>query len=195
MEVFGLCRALTTLNKTKKVYLGDHAIRNCGPILWNSLDKTIKQCKSTKTFKYKLKSNLLSKYDWFFRAWCLCLPYWSFDHVLNIMCVFILLFDVPYNIEIKFDMKLDFSYPCTFLPFHTRFTTNISNIPLILLNNPTLTGGNWQKWKRVFLTCPCHEIYRDEAVGLKGCKNTWKITIFVKMWNLGQYRENLIFCQ
>ena len=58
-----------------------------------------------------------------------------------------------------------------------------------------LTGGNWQKWKRVFLTCPCHEIYRDEAVGLKSCKNTWKITIFVKMWNLGQYRENWIFCQ
>ena len=58
-----------------------------------------------------------------------------------------------------------------------------------------LTGGNWQIWKRVFLTCPCHKIYRDEAVGLKRCKNTWKITIFVKMWNLGQYRENLIFCQ
>ena len=53
----------------------------------------------------------------------------------------------------------------------------------------TLTGGNWQKWKRVFLTCHCHKIYRDEAVGLKSCKNTWKITIFVKMWNLGQYRE------
>ena len=48
-----------------------------------------------------------------------------------------------------------------------------------------LTGGNWQKWKRVFLTCFCHEIYRDEAVGLKSCKNAWKITIFVKMWNLG----------
>ena len=58
-----------------------------------------------------------------------------------------------------------------------------------------LTGGNWQNWKRVFLTCHCHKIYRDEAVGLKSCKNTWKITIFVKMWNLGQYRENLIFCQ
>ena len=58
-----------------------------------------------------------------------------------------------------------------------------------------LTGGNWRKWKRVFLTCPCHEIYRDEAVGLKSCKNAWKITIFVKMWNLEQYRENLIFCQ
>ena len=59
----------------------------------------------------------------------------------------------------------------------------------------SLTGGNWQKWKRVFLTCPCHEIYRDGAVGLKSCKNTWKLTIFVKMWNLGQNRENLIFCQ
>ena len=65
----------------------------------------------------------------------------------------------------------------------------------ILLSYLELTGGNWQKWKRVFLKCPCHEIYRDEAVGLKSCKNTWKITIFVKMWNLGQYRENLIFCQ
>ena len=61
--------------------------------------------------------------------------------------------------------------------------------------NLKLTGGNWQKWKRVFLTCPSHKIYRDEAVGLKSCKNTWKITIFVKMWNLGQYCQNLIFCQ
>ena len=58
-----------------------------------------------------------------------------------------------------------------------------------------LTAHNWQKWKRVFLTCHCHKIYMDEAVGLKSCKNTWKITIFVKMCNLGQYRENLIFCQ
>ena len=49
-----------------------------------------------------------------------------------------------------------------------------------------LTGGNWQKWKRVFLTCPCHKSYRDEAVGLKSCKYTWKITKFVKMGNLGQ---------
>ena len=58
-----------------------------------------------------------------------------------------------------------------------------------------LTGGNWQKWKRVFLTCPCHKIYRDEAIGLKSCKYTWKITKFVKMGNLGQYHENLIFGQ
>ena len=51
-----------------------------------------------------------------------------------------------------------------------------------------LTAHNWPKWKRVFLACPGHSIYRDEAVSLKGCKYTWKITIFVKMWNLGQYR-------
>ena len=58
-----------------------------------------------------------------------------------------------------------------------------------------LTGGNWQKWKRVFLTCPFQKIFRDEAVSLKSCKYTWKIKKFVKMGNLGQYRENLIFCQ
>ena len=28
---------------------------------------------------------------------------------------------------------------------------------------PHLTAHNWQKWKRVFLTCPCHKIYRDEG--------------------------------
>ena len=34
--------------------------------------------------------------------------------------------------------------------------------------------NGWQlaKMKRVFLTCPFHEIYRDEAVGLKSCKYT-----------------------
>ena len=53
----------------------------------------------------------------------------------------------------------------------------------LILNG--LTAHNWQKRKRVFLTFPCHKIYRDEEVGLKSCKYTWKITIFVKMWNLG----------
>ena len=37
-----------------------------------------------------------------------------------------------------------------------------------------LTAHNWQKWERVFLTCPCHKIDRDEAVGLQSCKYTWK---------------------
>ena len=30
-----------------------------------------------------------------------------------------------------------------------------------------LTAHNWQKWKSTFLTCHCHEIYREEAVGQK----------------------------
>ena len=54
------------------------------------------------------------------------------------------------------------------------------------------------KKKRVFLTCHCHEIYRDEADDLKSFKYTLKITIYmiyVNIWNLGQLRENLIFCQ
>ena len=33
--------------------------------------------------------------------------------------------------------------------------------------------------------CPCHKIDRDEAVGQKSCKNTWKITIFVKFVKFG----------
>ena len=58
-----------------------------------------------------------------------------------------------------------------------------------------LTAHNWQKWKRVFLTYPCYKIYKDEAVGLKNYKYTWNITIYVNMWNLGEFLENLIFRQ
>ena len=47
----------------------------------------------------------------------------------------------------------------------------------------------------IFLTCPCHEIYRVEAVSLKNSNYTWKIMVFANMWNLGQFREKLIFCQ
>ena len=37
-----------------------------------------------------------------------------------------------------------------------------------------LKGSQLAKMKKstIFLTCPCHEIYRDEAVGLKSCKYT-----------------------
>ena len=58
-----------------------------------------------------------------------------------------------------------------------------------------LTAHKWQIWKRVFLSCYCHEIYKIEAVGLKNYNYTWKITIFAKMWNLGQFLEKSIFCQ
>ena len=58
-----------------------------------------------------------------------------------------------------------------------------------------INGSQLAKMKRVFLTCPCHEIYKDEVVGLKSCKYTLKITIVVNIWNLGEFCENLIFCQ
>ena len=43
------------------------------------------------------------------------------------------------------------------------------------LNHQLAKINGWQlakNEKRVFLTCHYHKIYRDEAVGLKSCKNT-----------------------
>ena len=51
-----------------------------------------------------------------------------------------------------------------------------------------LTAHKLAKMKRTFPTCHCHEIYREEEVGLKSSNYTFKITIFVNMWNLGQFR-------
>ena len=77
-----------------------------------------------------------------------------------------------------------FPYELTLSNSGTEYEVNLysESVTDLIFNLLTfnLTGGNWQKWKRVFLTCPCHKIYRDEAVGLKSCKNTWKLTIFVK---------------
>ena len=42
------------------------------------------------------------------------------------------------------------------------------------------TAHNRQKWKRTFLTCHCHEIYREEAVDLKSSNYTKKV-IFVNI--------------
>ena len=75
------------------------------------------------------------------------------------------------------------------------FCVCISWLAKCFRNWMSLMAHNWQKWKRVFLTCPCHEIYRDEAVGLKSYNYTLKVTIFVNTWNLKQFLENLIFCQ
>ena len=56
-------------------------------------------------------------------------------------------------------------------------------------------GSQLPKWKSTFPSCPCHKIYRGEAVGLSVNNYTFKSTIFMSMWNLGQFREKLIFCQ
>ena len=47
-----------------------------------------------------------------------------------------------------------------------------------------LMAHNWQKWKSTFLTCPCHKIYRVEAVGPK------KFQLYFKNYH---YCENVKF--
>ena len=80
----------------------------------------------------------------------------------------------------------------SFVPSSDIFT-KLYSMQQNVLQWYSLTTHNWQKWKRVFLTCPCQKIYRGEAVGLKSCKYTWKIRIYVNMWNLRQFRENWYF--
>ena len=81
----------------------------------------------------------------------------------------------------------------------SRLFQTFCNVHLcvILFEPKRLTAHNWQKSKEYSWHVPGHghEVYRDEAVGLKIYKYTLKITIYVNMWNLGQFRENLIFCQ
>ena len=148
----------------------------------------------------------LSRTGFISKYFCLCLSVSiTLVHLILLQCsLFILLLASAYDLQKtppgyrNTKCILELSY----LLLTDHFTSLHQNCGIFSLLHSVhlvlwlcLTGGNWQKWKRVFLTCPCHEIYRDEAVGLKSCNNTWKITIFVKMWNLGQYRENLIFCQ
>ena len=49
-----------------------------------------------------------------------------------------------------------------------------------------LTAHNWEKWKRAFLLCYFHEIYKVRIVGLKHSTYTLKLTRYVNMWNFGQ---------
>ena len=79
-------------------------------------------------------------------------------------------------LEDKWSLKNNCIYDqeiCQYADRSTRSVVRWENEPGLKAFEIPLTSGNWQKWKRVFLTCPCHKIYRDEAVGLKSCKNTW----------------------
>ena len=54
----------------------------------------------------------------------------------------------------------------------------------------------WQKWKKVYsLDVPAMKILGKKRIGLKSSNCTLKITIFVNMWNLGQFRLILMFCK
>ena len=54
------------------------------------------------------------------------------------------------------------------------------------------TDKNEKKKKIPYM---CDKIHRVEAISLINSNNSFKNAIFVKMWNLGQFHENLIFYQ
>ena len=57
-------RHVNDLNLTNnKKSFSDHTIRTRGPILWNSLPKSIKECKSVKHFRTLLKTQLIQTYE------------------------------------------------------------------------------------------------------------------------------------
>ena len=67
-------RHVNNLNLTNnRTSFSDHAIRTNGPILWNSLSKTIRESKSVKHFRNQFKQNLIKTYE----------KFWIFEHVLS----------------------------------------------------------------------------------------------------------------
>ena len=57
-------RHVNDLNLTKnKKSFSDHGIRSCGPILWNSLPKSLKETKTAKHFRNTLKRSLINNYQ------------------------------------------------------------------------------------------------------------------------------------
>ena len=57
-------RQINDLNLTcNKKSFSDHAIRTSGPILWNSLPKTLKESKTIRHFRNQFKQKLIQNYD------------------------------------------------------------------------------------------------------------------------------------
>ena len=85
---------------------------------------------------------------------------------------------------------------CTFIsfPFCCKLTLGFTPTDVKFdADFKALTAHNWQKWKRVFLTCPCHKIYRDEAVGLKSCNILEKLRFLWKCEIWGNIVKNWYF--
>ena len=59
-------RHVNDLNLTKnKKHFSDHSVRTTGPILWNSIDKKLKNSKTVKQFRNQYKKTLISNYEQF----------------------------------------------------------------------------------------------------------------------------------
>ena len=68
---------------------------------------------------------------------------------------------------------------------------------VFLIYHCFLTVHNWQKWKSIFLTCPCHITYRVEAVGLKSSNYTFRKYDFseYKKFEAISFKIWYYFCQ
>ena len=59
------------------------------------------------------------------------------------------------------------------VPFNGALFHFSEVVHMIIRGEMSINGSQLAKMKkRVFLKCPCHKIYRDEAVGQKSCKYT-----------------------
>ena len=58
--------------------------------------------------------------------------------------------------------------------------------------NLNLMAHNWQIWKSRFLTCHCQNSYGKSSLSIKLQFCFKKNMVFVNMWDLGQFSENLI---
>ena len=57
-------RHVNDLNLTNnKKFFSDHSIRTNGPILWNSLSKTLKESKTIRYFRNQFKLKLIQTYE------------------------------------------------------------------------------------------------------------------------------------
>ena len=57
--------------------------------------------------------------------------------------------------------------------YFSIFLKGFEDFPLLkAITDSPLTAQNWQKCKSRFLACPCHEIYKEEAVGLESSNYT-----------------------
>ena len=160
-----------SINMKKKMF-SDRAIRNCGPSFWNYLDKTLKHCKTTKHFRNELKSVLLSVYNWFpfgaclvylrlfvrcfsfkvsvylmkplLRVW-LSQAFLAFKSCPQYHVVFLCLFVLMYDIEIKFDVMILIWYKTRVKRFiHKLMLYIIFHLKHFLLINHILFGKKYK---------------------------------------------------
>ena len=87
-------------------------------------------------------------------------------------------------LKIIFDSRLKTNSQIRHTICQLHITLTDRNIAL-WKNNLYLTTHNWHDWKRVFLPCYCHEIYRGEAV--------YKNHTFCEYKNWGNFLKNLYF--